>query len=360
MQNQRFCVSVEDYVVELIRGQRKAPLLKPFLALLSQGVRLGVAIRNFAYDIGLFSSHRLPAYVISVGNITAGGTGKTPCVQLLASHLKEKLSLAILTRGFGSHLEKTRRIAQVDPRQEKAAYLYGDEPVLLAKNTSVPVWVGVDRLKSGSLAIAQGAQCLLLDDGMQHRRLARDIEIVVVDALDPFSQKRFLPYGFLRDSLSRLKTATLIVATQVHTLEQYKQIKEQLLPWSSAPVVGVRVEILNASSLPEGVALFCSLGNPERFLQTVCDLNRTVVHTWFKKDHAPFSEQELVTFATTARAKGACALVCTEKDAVKLPSGISCGLPLIVLRMQLRIVEGEEHWQGIEEIAKLALRVKKR
>ncbi len=294
-------------------------------------------LRHFAYDRRLFKTHRLPACVVSVGNIAVCGTGKTPLVRLLASMLSKEISVAILTRGFRSELEHSGRRERIPLEARSAAY-YGDEPLWLSRKTGVAVWVGKDRVKSGALAISEGAQVLLLDDGMQHRRLERDIEIVVVDGCDPFAG------GVLRDSPSRLRCATLIVAVGV---QDYTKLYKQLSSFSTAPLVGMQKRALTTLPPHQRVGVFCGIGRPERFVQTVRDLNQEIVDTLFCKDHTLPSLEELHLFARGCREKGATALLCTEKDGVKLDATLE--LPVVPVEIGLEIVAGEEHWEQLIE-----------
>ncbi len=334
----------ERKLLEIIRGERKAPLIMAGLAGLSVFYRSAIAARNLAYDRGWFSSAKLPAVVISVGNIVVGGTGKTPLVHLLASQLQEKTRLAILTRGFRSRIEKRGEVKKISslngplfPAEE-----CGDEPYFLAQKTKASIWVGPDRVASGRSAIGEGANCLLLDDGMQHRRLKRDFEIVVIDGIDPFSNERFLPWGLLRDSPKRLQSADLIVITHA----QNEEVQKQLNRFTKAPIVATQIEVKKAD-FPQNVGVFCGIGKPDRFLQTVRDLKSKIVDTLILQDHGSLQKRQLQSFAEQCREKGAEAILCTEKDYVKVIPD-AC-LKVIPVEMQLKIVAGQEHWEKLIE-----------
>jgi tetraacyldisaccharide 4'-kinase len=158
--------------------------------------------------------------------------------------------------------------------------------------------VGANRVKSGRTAIAEGVNCLLLDDGMQHRRLGRDFEIGVVDGSDPFSGGKFLPWGMLRDSPKRLKNATLIVATHVKDRAHFERVQTQIARYSRAPVVCTCLEVLNKNIfVPRKVGVLCGIGQPARFLQTVRDLNQEIVDTLILNDHEPLHNAQLENFA---------------------------------------------------------------
>lgn len=343
-------MSLESYLLDMIRGDKKAPLLMGGLAGLSMFYRSLVAARNFAYDRRWLPSVQLPSVVISVGNVVAGGTGKTPLVHLLASELQQKVRLAILTRGYRSQIERSGKVQKISSGNGPlfSPEECGDEPYLLAQKTNAEIWVGADRISSGRLAIQEGAQCLLLDDGMQHRRLKRDFEIAVVDGIDPFSQERFLPWGLLRDSPKRLHSADLIVLTHIKNQKHYKQLRKQLKPLTQAPIIATQIEVLNSNPLiPRKVAVFCGIGKPDRFLQTVRDLKSEIVDTLLLKDHGCLQSGQLQKFAEASRAQGAEALLCTEKDYVKLSPDSSVCLNVEPVEIQLKITEGKEHWEKL-------------
>ena len=345
-------MDLERSILKIIRGEKKAPFLLAGLALLSGVYRFIIAARNFAYDKRLISSSKLPVPVVSIGNVTVGGTGKTPLVHLLARSLQDRVRLGILTRGFMSQIESSGTIRRISSGGGPicSAEECGDEPYFLAQNTNASLWVGADRSKSGNLAVKEGIECLLLDDGMQHRRLKRDFEIVVVDGDDPFSKGRFLPWGLLRDSPKRLKKADLIVATHVKDLEGFHRILSVIAPLTDAPVVGTRVAVLNKESfVPRKVGVFCGIGQPARFLQTIRDLKSEIVDTFILKDHGSLKAGQLEKFAKNCLKRGAEALLCTEKDFVKLFPAPSLCLDIISVGIELEIAFGKEHWEHLIE-----------
>jgi len=340
-------MDLERAILKIIRGEKKAPVASAGLSVLSKLYRFLIAARNRAYDLKLLPAFSLPVPVVSIGNVVVGGTGKTPLTHLLTLSLQKELDLAILTRGFKSQIEKRGEIRQISTGTGPllSPEECGDEPYLLAQKTKASIWVGADRVASGKQAIQAGAECLLLDDGMQHRRLHRDVEIVLVDSRDPFSKERFLPYGLLRDSPKRLEKASLIVAAHIESESQFKRLKKQLAPFTSAPLVGAQIEVLSGK-LPSKVGLFCGIGHPARFIQTVRDLKSEITHTLVLKDHDPLPLKEPHAFAQKCKKKGAKALVCTEKDAVKLGSIENCPLKIIPVKIEWKITFGKEHWEN--------------
>ncbi len=331
-------MEIETYILDVMEGKRRG---KSLLRALSYLYQSGVALRNAAYDRGWIKAVDCGLPVVSVGNIVAGGTGKTPFVKFLAKELMQDFRVAILSRGYRSLNEKTGNSLRVTA--ETPVLDCGDEPYWLAKNLpQAQVWVGKNRVESAMRARDAGAQIVILDDGMQHRQLKRDFEIVLVDGEDPFGKGFFLPRGLLRDSPHRLKNADLIVVRG--------QVDEQLRCWTEAPLVFAQTK---TEMTLEGkkVALFSAIANPHRFVKSVREAGGEVVATLFKPDHDVFSTKELEEFAERSRAD---IVICTEKDEVKLPA---TGLPIIALSSYLELTGNLAAWE--EMLNKIKTRVKK-
>jgi tetraacyldisaccharide 4'-kinase len=313
---------LETFILDIMEGRRRG---KPVLRALSYLYKSGVRLRNEAYDRGIFEAHNAGIPVISVGNIVAGGTGKTPLVRLLAEELSKKFSVAILSRGYLSQAEKTGQILLVTP--ETPVSYCGDEPYWLAKKLpNVQVWVGSNRVESARLAKENGAEVLLMDDGMQHRQLKRDFEIIVVNGNDPFGKGFFLPRGRLRDFPESLSKADCIIV-----MDPSPEIETRLRHFTKAPLIFAQTKP-GISLEGKKVALFCAIGHPERFLKSVRNAGGEVIASFLKPDHEPFQTEELQKFAAQSSAD---ILVCTEKDQVKLPA--DCSLPIIAFPSQLEI-----------------------
>lgn len=354
--------------LDLISGKQQDVLSKCMRALLrvsSWGFRLIVSCRNWAFKRGVFKTHTSSVpLVISIGNIVTGGTGKTPTTLLLAEALSENATVAILSRGYRSQAESLPSpviLCQGRGPEFKAEYC-GDEPYLLAKRIpQAHIIVGKDRRAASRLAERAGAHVLLLDDGMQHRRLARHFDLVVVDALNPFGHGYLLPRGLLRESPHALERANLIVLTHIGSHAHFRDACAQLAPYTSAPMVGTRLELekiwQGQTQLKElsgrRIGLFCGIAHPERFLETVQRLGANVVAHHFYPDHCNFELSSLKDFADECASKGAELLVCTEKDYVKL-EGIFChALPLVWLQMRMIVVENQENWMNFIKNAKV-------
>jgi len=339
---------IETYIVEVIRGQRRGFLIKPVLRLFSFFYGAAVFLRNWAYDHRCFKIFRPPVTVISIGNIVAGGTGKTPTVMLCAQAFANKYKVAVLSRGYRSQAGKIPAIV-ADGRDVQ---LCGDEPCLLKENlTEAMVIVGRDRARSALLAKERGADLVILDDGMQHRRVARDFEVVVVDGKDPFGQGKFLPAGFLRENGKALGRADLIV---VNHSEGTAEVKEQLSSFSKAPMAATQMKIRVAFDLAtsekvhlrgQKVAAFCGIANPKRFVETLEKEGAEVVDILVCPDHKSADPAALKKFSEHCRGLGAKTLVCTEKDKVKILDTTLACLPIAWVQAELTFVDDESQKQ---------------
>jgi tetraacyldisaccharide 4'-kinase len=314
-------MSLENKMQEILEGRRPG---KRALWLLSKLYQAGVRLRHEAYQSRLLTTKKVPAVVVSVGNIVAGGTGKTPLVHFLASELSKEHKVAILSRGYRSIAENE---GPTFVEASMQADEVGDEPLWLAqKLPEVQVWVGADRYASAKKAVENGAEIIILDDGFQHRRLHRDFDVVVTAAESPYSNGHFLPRGYLRDLPSRLSSATLLAVMGSKKLN----VKVPQVFFDRTTSVDLK---------GKKVALFCAIANPERFLKQIQASGAKIKVSLIKPDHEPFSVKELEELAQKSKAD---VLVCTEKDFVKLES---TSLPIIPVPLELSITEGTEVWK---------------
>jgi len=313
------------------------------LLTLSYLYKTGISCRHLLYDQSLIKSAQAPIPIISIGNLLAGGTGKTPLVKLLAERLLSRWKVAILSRGYGGSRQKIP--LWVTPKIPVTEC--GDEPYWLARELpQATVLVGANRLVSAKEAFHKHqAQLALLDDGMQHRKLKRDLEIVIVDTRGDLSNPKFLPLGLFRELPHRLQCADFIVIRSPFSVP----VMEGIQRWSSAPCIGVEM----ITTLPETirnrkVALFCAIGNPIEFLRSIQKTGGKVLSTLFKRDHASFTPKEIDRFSQQERVDY---LICTEKDYVKLPAYYSAPVPILVAKGRLNICFGIETWeQMIDQI----------
>ncbi|NLW85041.1 MAG: tetraacyldisaccharide 4'-kinase [Phycisphaerae bacterium] len=319
-----------------------AKALRVLLRLVSGPYAATVWGRNVLYDRGLLKTAAAAVPVISVGNITTGGTGKTPLVIWLCRMLESKgLRPAILTRGYKSEQEKL-----------------SDEPALLAKacpNTAVIV--NPDRAAGAAKAVARhAADVLVLDDGFQHRRLKRDLNILTLDATCPFGYGHILPAGLLREPLSGVRRADVIVITRYDQVEPMtiERLQERLAVLATGvPVVKAthrhtravmfgEKEIPLASLAGKRAFVFCGIGNPEVFFAHVRQNGIEVAGTRIFNDHHPYTQDEIKALAAEAAACGAEWLLCTQKDWVKTALLHTNNTPITpaYLAMELDFIDG--------------------
>lgn len=351
---------LENLVVEVIVGRRKGGvflILKSILLFFSWIYQLVSISRNFFYDKKILKQKRVTAFVISIGNIVAGGTGKTPLTLLLARMLRDFGKIAVISRGYRGKFEKSGRPVFLSKGMGPllSAEEGGDEPFLLAKNLNgVFLLVGKNRIQAAQMACDTGVEMIILDDGMQHRSLFRDFDIVVMDAGSPFGYEHFLPRGFLRESPRALARADLIFVNHVVNKEQLREIEKRIRKYSLAPIVSARVIpdcVLKGngeevSIKNRRVGVFCAIAKPAYFSRTVNLLGAEVVQEYFLTDHDSFSSSKLEDFSLQCRSCEAELLVCTEKDWVKLEQKDHLSLPLAFVQMSLEIFSGKENWES--------------
>jgi tetraacyldisaccharide 4'-kinase len=359
--------NLENYFLDIITKKQRgvgASMLRGVLLVLSFPYRFVVHCRNWAFDNGWFRRYSPPVpIVISVGNIVVGGTGKTPVTLMLAQEFYERHRIAVLSRGYRSVAEKLRGptvLCDGHGPKQSAAHC-GDEPFLLAQNLpKAIVIVGHNRHLASNMAARAGAELILLDDGMQHRHLARDFEVVVMDTTDPFGQGYFLPRGLLREGVKSLSRAHLVILNHVKDNESFEELRKEVQKYTTAPVVGTRMDLVSVVDMagePAGtlqdkkLGIFCGIAHPEYFYNTIIQHGGIIVDTAYAADHRTFDAHVLREFAAACKAKGADMLVCTEKDIVKIEDLIDMPLPVTWVKMKLSIVEGYDEWRKfIEEI----------
>lgn len=363
---------LENYYFDLITGKRKgliAFLLRFILLILSWPFRFIVMCRNWIFDQGWVSRYYAPVPVVmSIGNIVVGGTGKTPVTLMLAQQFYNEFLIAILSRGYRSQAEKLSIpiILSKGEGPMQSAQFCGDEPFLLAQNLpKAIVVVGRDRHKSSDIAAREGAQLILLDDGMQHRRLARDFEVVVMDTTDLFGQGHYLPRGLLREGKHSLSRADLIILNHVDDHQDFEEMKKHVAGYTKAVVVGTKMEVVQVETFKsekvpslkgKKVGIFCGIAHPEYFYETVLKEGAEVVDCAFTSDHICPDANILSAFSDKCRDLGAEMLLCTEKDKVKIYDLQGLSLPLAYLKMRLKIISGETEWGGFVDKVKSVLR----
>jgi tetraacyldisaccharide 4'-kinase len=319
---------------------------------------LGAACRDAAYRSGRAVVARAGVPVISVGNVAVGGAGKTPAVLELAARLAARgRRAAILSRGYGATRTDARVVADRERLLLDAAG-GGDEPVLLARRLpGVPVLCGPRRAELAPRAEAMGADVLLLDDGFQHRALARDLDVVLLDAANPFGNGRLLPAGPNREPRAALGRAGLAWLSRVDQADDPAAL-DRLRALVAGATGRAPVESRHA---PEGlvghpdgrdlglgalrgarVLLLSGLARPGGFLRTVEGLGAQVAVERRHPDHHRFTAPEVAEALDAARRAGCALVVTTEKDAVRLPAAPPAGPPIAVLRIRAEVLRGGE------------------
>jgi tetraacyldisaccharide 4'-kinase len=322
----------------------------------------GVAMktRRALYQRGLFHVHKIGVPVISVGNLTTGGTGKTPLVEWIARALaKQQKRVCILTRGYGRQHPGSRVLVSNGSEILSDAREAGDEPLLLAEKLKgeAAVICDADRIASARGAIKNlGAELFILDDGFQHLRMARDYNIVAIDAINPWGNRRLLPAGNLRESPDQLVRADCIVITRADDVAQTEALKSEVDRLSKGrPVFLSRMKIAGLRKLTssasanelksEPVAAFCGVGNPESFFAQLRRDGYTLRHTRVFPDHHYYTQEEIDALVSESSQRGARALLTTAKDEVKLRS-LRCEMACYVFDVAIEI-EGESKFLAL-------------
>jgi tetraacyldisaccharide 4'-kinase len=336
---------------EIISGRRRGPaagLARCGLAAASLPYAALVRLRNRGYDSGALRVHRADVPVVSVGNLTAGGTGKTPLVAALVARLRARgLSPVILSRGYRAPDDAGN-----------------DEKLVLDQLCPGTVHLqGVDRVSLARRACSRhAATVLVLDDGFQHRRLARDLDLVLLDALDPWGGGRLLPRGLLREPTDSLKRADLVVLTRIDQcpsadrLALFERVRALRgdgavleVAFSPTGLVSRSGERVPCSTLEnQPIAAFCGIGNPDAFRRTLSDAGLPIGGGGFRvfPDHHAYRPADLESLAAMAAERGAAALVTTQKDLVKIDAVALGGLPLWALTIEARFVAGEDRLEA--------------
>ena len=358
----------QQYYRKLISGQSNslsASLLRSFLGAAAGGYSTVIRLRNFLYSKGWLKIHRANAIVFSVGNITAGGTGKTPLVIWLCNKITKNYGCAILTRGY-----KTRRASCVMRRAKKirdtryAIRNTIDEPAILAESCpDAKVIVNPDRVAAAAEAVSKfGAKVLVMDDGFQHRRLGRDLDIVTIDSTSPFGYGKMLPAGLLREPIDALKRADVVVITRCDQTgeAELSQIEKKLQSINPDMIIARAIHApVCAKSLDnrqigleelqdKKVLAFCGIGNPEAFLNTIKGLGAEIVGSKIYNDHYNYTANDIAQISQQAERLKTDLILTTEKDRTKiiLDSQFSTlnsqQMPLAYLAVELKFIAGED------------------
>ena len=376
---------LEQYVVEIINGKKRdgfARIFRYFLFFLSRIYRNAVQFRLSLYNASILRQRVLGCFVVSVGNLTTGGTGKTPLVEMLARTLAERgKRVAILSRGYRSKprplWHRIKSLFSGNPEIVPPRFVSdgesvlldsaqaGDEPYMLARNLlarngcpGVMVVVDKDRYKGGTFATRKGADIMILDDGFQHLRLRPWTNILVVDSTNPFHNHEMLPCGMLREPIKNLRRADYIFLTKSNHGEHLRHLHRFLKRHNS------QAKIIECNHVPcyleqvddpekvyplatlagRKIAALSAIAVPESFESYLEALGAELVYRKHFADHHRYREQELQTFCEKAHKAGAEFLLTTEKDAVRLPVLPKDIPPFLFLRVEIKILRGMEHF----------------
>jgi tetraacyldisaccharide 4'-kinase len=343
---------------DLVSGRRRGPsasTLRGILRMAEIPYAWAVRFRNHRYDRRRTAVHHVNVPVISVGNLTLGGTGKTPLVKWLARRIQDLgASVALVSRGYGA-----------------VAGQQNDEALELAQALpNVPHIQNRDRVAGAGLAIEKfNPDLLILDDGFQHRRLARDLDIVLLDALEAFGFDHVFPRGTLREPLSGLARADIVCLSRADAVsadarETIRYRVAQIAPaavWCELAHVATR--LINAANLTEPIekvrgkraAAFCAIGNPAGFRHTLSTIGCELVAWREFPDHHVFSPAELTSLSDAARNADAELIVCTQKDLVKSPHENLGNTPLRAVTIEMQFLTGQ---QAFEEMLERVVRKK--
>ncbi len=371
---------IEQYFLGVINERRKtraASVWRLVLMALSRLFGAIVQLRLYLYTHRLFRHHTLGCQVVSVGNLTVGGTGKTPIVEIFSRSLQQSgRKVAILSRGykkkrpplmvrlrnrFRHALGKSRPplVVSDGKRLRLGSALSGDEPYMLAVNLpNVAVLVDKDRVKSGKYAIQElGCDTLVLDDGFQHLRLKHWVDIVLVDSTNPFGNGHVLPRGLLREPIRNIKRASFIFITKCNgPQDELKKKLRELNPVAEISecrhcprylenvYTGERkpLEFLAGKK----VAAVSGIAAPKGFEAELVKHGAKVIHHKCYADHHRYTQKEMLDRINKSIDRGADMIVTTEKDAVRFPRIRRNDLPIYFLRVEIELLSGQEDFDA--------------
>ena len=341
-------------------GKESSGLWSPLLTLSSILYGLGVRLRLWAYECGLFKREYLPGFVVSIGNITAGGTGKTPAVVMLAQWARnEGHPVAVLSRGYGGKY-RTKVLEVSDGNRIKAGpEQAGDEPYLLATRLSgIPVIVSKKRFLAGLFAHERhGCNFFILDDGFQHLELKRDLNLALVDAINPLGNGHLLPLGPLREPVDQLARANAYIVTRCNGPSPGEMVPGFLKgKFSSLPV-------FCADHVPESVVFphscevyvpeflkgkrilaFAGIAEPESFKQTLMGLGADIAYFRRFRDHYRFKRGDIHALIQMKEKQGAEYVITTEKDWVRVSPFAADRPDMAYLSINFELMSGQDEF----------------
>lgn len=328
------------------------------LTLCSYLYGLGMSCRTLLYRAGILKSHRIACKVVTVGNITVGGTGKTPTVCMLAQHFKQSgVRVAALCRGYRGSTTATPQIVSDGASVLASAEAAGDEAVMLSRKLpGIPVLAAADRVAAGALAVKRfAAQVAILDDGFQHLRLRRDADIVLVNATNPFGNGFLLPRGILRETPAALQRAHIVLLTKTNvSAAAVATLRETIRRYNpGAPVFTAAYKVrglrtaLSGEDIPRAalagrrVAALCSIGDPEGFIALIEGLHAVLIEKILFPDHHAYRHEDYRRIAELSRQVDS--IITTEKDIAKINPDMVQPDKLIVMEIE-QVVDDQERF----------------
>lgn len=320
-----------------------------------------VRTRRAFYDHGIYASEEPPLPVISVGNLTTGGTNKTPFVEFIAEQLSRwGLKPGIVSRGYGG--TTSTPVVVLNGHGDRS--VVGDEPLLLSSRlTDIPVAVSSDRMADVAALLNHNIDIVVADDAFQHRRMVRDVDIVLVDATCPFGNGTSLPNGILRELPSSLSRAHAVVISKSDQTspEALRRLKERISHWVPEERIfysrladpawerwdGRRFIPVGENMAAFSLVVFSAIGNPHSFRNTIVTSGATILREFEFKDHHHYDANDLQKIEDTAQKSGGKAICCTEKDIFNLPQGYVPRVPLYVPRISAVVEESSRFWDVV-------------
>ena len=338
-------------LLEIISRRRQGlmpTMVRGLLWMVTPFYSLGIYVRNKKYTQKSKSVTQVSVPVISIGNLTTGGTGKTPMVIWVCRKLRNaNHRVAVVSRGYGS---KTNDAGVAMPNDEALEMQH--------RLPDVPQLQDPDRIKSALIAIEElETECIVLDDGFQHRRLHRDLDVVLIDATNPLGYGYVLPRGLLREPVKNLKRADVVVVTRCEQAESKKidsiintiqsHCKDDCIVCQCQTVATTWIQYDGQSTAieqmsDEPVFACCAIGNPESFLATARQASPNIVGSHFFDDHHQYSRSDLEQIVAMAQQSGASRVICTHKDLVKIAVNQFGGVPIFALQADIRFISGED------------------
>ncbi|RII27566.1 MAG: tetraacyldisaccharide 4'-kinase [Geobacter sp.] len=353
----------EQYFRELVDGKREKlgdRLLLGCLKFLSRFYSLALRLRAFAYSVRLLRSRRLPRPVISVGNLTVGGTGKTPMVAWLASYLMGKgKRVVVLSRGYGGSARGDIRLVSDGATIFLSPEEAGDEPVLLAKTVAgLAVVIGADRYRAGIYALETlKPDIFILDDGFQHIRLQRDLNVLLVDSRHPFGNNFTLPAGLLREPVSAACRADVVVATRAASGRSIENpVPGKPFAMAAHTLVGMMPLEGGGTLAPFSrlkgmrVMAFSGIADPGSFFDALEREGVPLVATLAFPDHSTYGDEELAAICRLRDTSQSAILITTGKDAVKLAQFKERLGPCVVASLRMTFFDARPLEHAIEKL----------